>query len=336
MPHPKWRRNTEEMLDDVMSGLMARRGVRRQFVDPLGGGGRALGDLAPHSTGGGVHRLVRWRDQQRPQVLAARAARVAGPALPEAPVCHNRPRNRGPSRTPTFFICSNADPPARLAAARPSPYIDMRVILSIHNGIDHAEKAKTPISESGPMATFLHLIRVISSIIRSLTVLVTQHRAEPANCAANSLPTPLWRPKTARSSAAGRLGQTTPERSISADFSTPEGRFPDAETGFFAAGREIRQVPPGHSGLPCRFPARHSIRPRRRDQVFDQAWFFDVRRAQKNFFPEFSLSAGNGRGDISRSRVRCPAPRTRCRRLKSETLVRQEAGAIQPVEVRSR
>jgi hypothetical protein len=44
----------------------------------------SLGDLAPVPVGRDVDRLVRRGDQERRQVLAARAARVAGLALLKA------------------------------------------------------------------------------------------------------------------------------------------------------------------------------------------------------------------------------------------------------------
>ena len=88
----------------------------------------------------------------------------------------------------------------------------------------------------------------------------------------------------------------------------------------FRRRQEVRlRIRPGHSGLPCRFPATPSILPGRRTQVYDRTRFFGVGEAQKNFFPEFSLPAGKGRGDISRSRVGVPgsansAPPARCAR----------------------
>jgi hypothetical protein len=53
--------------------------------DHLGDDRLALGDLAPLAVDRGVDRLVQRGDQQRRQVLAARAARVARLALLKRP-----------------------------------------------------------------------------------------------------------------------------------------------------------------------------------------------------------------------------------------------------------
>ena len=70
---------------------------------------------------------------------------------------------------------------------------------------------------------------------------IAQYPGLPLNSAANSLPTPVWGPKTLENSAAGQCDQILVKHLIYIQVSARQGRFSGAETGFFLADREMRR-----------------------------------------------------------------------------------------------
>ena len=78
---------------------------------------------------------------------------------------------------------------------------------------------------------------------------------------------------------------------------TPAARLPRRRTAPHIDYSNNRLMPNGDPtvfGIPCRFPAAPSIRPRRRVQGFDQKRFFGSGRAQKKLLPCVSLSGREG------------------------------------------
>lgn len=150
--------------------------------------------------------------------------------------------DHAPSRACSFATFSDADAPATLRGPRLRLYTACMLYCQLLSAW-HADIVQGCRRNESRILSFMK-----ENIMR-----ITQHLAESPISAANSLPTPFWRLKTAWNSAAGRLGKRHPSLSFPTIICRRSGVFGARKRVFsLTAGNFARSDPAGGVGVTAR------------------------------------------------------------------------------------